>query len=433
MARGFSPSLSVGESTDKSGSHAADDQERVPDAGAASAGGPPGYRAGAPAPRTSLLGTSQITQPPPWWGTRRDRYRRRQASSAWLVGAARTAAGLPEEGGGGWVRPARPARCRWRVTDLVGVHHQPGSPAHWSGLERCASIWACPVCSAVIRARRADEIDQAAVRWEEAGGRLAMITVTIPHEEAQPLAETLDQVLSAWRRMTAGTPWQRLKRRYGVRGYVRAVEVTYGCHGWHPHIHALFFLDGEIDPGSLWAELHEQWASGVRRMGGGIVSIQHGVRVQMAGSVAAAYVAKVQEHDRPPTGIASEISRGDLKAARTVGGRVPFELLDHRDYRHLWLEYVDATHRRQCITWSKGLRELVHLEEELSDEEVIADAEQADLVMLLPGHEYDRIRDNPVELAALLEVYEFASLDSDQQLWPQFRSVDACSTGDCDP
>jgi hypothetical protein len=369
-----------------------------------------------------LLGTTRINPPPlvrggldqppsipGWWAARRLRYLRRQTSSTWLIGAARAAVGLPEDAaeGSAWVEPARPARCRWRVAEGVGVHWSAGRPAHWSGLERCASIWACAVCSAVIRHGRSIEVQAAADQHASSGGFCVMVTVTLRHRVGDALAVTLDQALRAWDGVVRNRRWRVIREAYGVVGYIRACEVTHGGHGWHPHIHALLFVGRELTGAELdemQLALFVAWQTEVTRQGGRGLSVDHGVRVTRAGSAAAAYVAKVQEHDRV-VNAGLEMTRFDLKAGRR-NSSTPFELLDHKDNRALWLEYVAATKGRRAITWSRGLRALLGLDQEATDAEIIADTETSDLVGVLSAADYDAIRNHPEILAELLEIVE---------------------------
>lgn len=287
---------------------------------------------------------------------------------------------------------------------MVGVHHGQDRPAHWSGLERCASIWACPVCSAVIRNERAREIQEAADRWTACGGSVVMVTATMRHGRHDALAETLDVVLAGWSRMLRQRGWKALLARYGVVGYVRSVEVTYGwLNGWHPHVHALLFVraleDSEVE--AVERDVFDLWGRIVVKATGRTILRQHGVKVSRATS--AEYVAKVQEHDRA----GAEMARQDLKRGRGLSV-MPFELLDSEgaSSRKLWAEYVAATHGRRAITWSRDLRTLLGLDVERTDEEVMAETETDELVMLLDGGTYDRMRDDPARLCAVLEDVE---------------------------
>lgn len=359
---------------------------------------------------------------------RRTRFARRNTSAGWLVEDARQAVGAGE---GEWVRPLRPARCGWALGGGVGVHGSSSQPAHFSGTERCASIWACPCCSAVIRAERAREISAAVKAWQKQGGSVAFVTLTMRHKASDGLRTTLDAALQGWRYLLQGSPWKKQCARLGIAGYVRAVEVTWGAaNGWHPHVHALVFLDKTPTTGDLalfesW--LYERWATGVVKHGGGLPSRQRGVDLRMAdkdGKVLAQYLAKVQDEkkDRAAYDVGTELARSDWKTSRGGGNELrymPFEFLDAPEgvpASSLWTEYVHATRGRRAITWSKGLRELVQLDDEQTDDEVIDAAEQSDLAFVIDADAWRTIRRDPVLMAAILEAVEVDRPDAAEHL-----------------
>jgi len=73
---------------------------------------------------------------------------------------------------------------------------------------------------------------------------------------------------------------------------------------------------------------------------------------------------------------------------------------------------VAATKGRRAITWSKGLRDLVALEDEKTDEEILEESEQDDLIFLVPGQIYDRIKNAPALLAYVLESVEKGDVET---------------------
>ena len=98
--------------------------------------------------------------------------------------------------------------------------------AYYCGLETCGNVWLCPVCSAKIHRRRADELRAALTTWEASGHAASLVTITVPHDLDDPLSKLLDAERAAWKRVTAGAAWQRLKRRLGIAGHVIALEFT---------------------------------------------------------------------------------------------------------------------------------------------------------------------------------------------------------------
>lgn len=403
------------------------------------------------------LGTSRIELPPPPFSTqilgfndhRRERYRRRVQSSEWLIRGARIEAGLPPVATPGttansenWVRPPRPARCRWRVGELVGVHHsgEADTPGHWSGVERCGSIHACPVCSAVIRSERAHEIQAGVKNWQAEKKHLVFVTLTMRHRTTDKLAVTLDAALKAWQRLLQGSSWGRFRKKYGVKGYIRAVEVTLGANGWHPHLHALLFTDqpmSEKESKVMAADLYQRWGKYILEFGGGLPSKLRGVDVRPAdknGRVVAQYLSKVQDgknekkEDEPNQRIGHEMARFDFKTGRGAS-MMPFELLDPSRRQNsaddfaayqLWNEYFNATRGRRAITWSRGLRELVGAKNERTDQEIVEDTEKAPLIFSIPGKTYDRMKNSPDTLALILESVEVGTADFAEDLADSF-------------
>ncbi|MGG6494957.1 UNVERIFIED_CONTAM: protein rep, partial [Bacteroidetes bacterium 56_B9] len=104
--------------------------------------------------------------------------------------------------------------------------HDGTRPAGYAGVERCSSIWACPHCSAVIRAGRAAEIEHAVKEHQKTAGEVLFFTGTVRHHRGDELGTTLDAVLVGWKKMLQSRGWARLKKVYGLSGYVRAIEVT---------------------------------------------------------------------------------------------------------------------------------------------------------------------------------------------------------------
>ncbi|MEV8169585.1 hypothetical protein AB0O70_16805 [Microbacterium paraoxydans] len=62
------------------------------------------------------------------------------------------------------------------------------------GLMRCARIWFCPVCSATIRHKRAEEITRAVVEWIGQGGTAYLVTLTARHDYRDELASLMDAI-----------------------------------------------------------------------------------------------------------------------------------------------------------------------------------------------------------------------------------------------
>lgn len=310
--------------------------------------------------------------------------------------------------------------------------------AHFSGLQSCGSIWACPVCQAKVRQRRAEEVEAAAGEWVRRGGTLLAVALTVRHGQADALATTLDAILKGWQRgVVAGGVWTAEKQRFGIAGWVRSVEVTYGhANGWHPHVHALLFVEDEaVDVDAIAKGIRARWNAAVVRFGAGKPDLAHGVRVEKVGSVAAAvdYLTKQQDGGKPLRPLEAlrsaglELARSDLKVgrARAAARWLPLQLLDAMQdgeaWAHRrWAEYESATRGRRAITWSRGLRQLLHVEPEQSDEDVAAEEVGGITVATIPVETWARIVRSPWLVAAILDAAEVGGATA---VW---RVVDGC-------
>lgn len=361
------------------------------------------------------LDSSQVKTPLQVRGhiARRKRWVRRHESARLLRPLATEVVGSD---GVEHVRPVRPARCSWTLGQTVGVMHDGSRPAGYAGLERCSSIWACPNCSAVIRAGRAAEIEEAVTAHQATGGSVVFFTGTVRHHQGDKLEDTLGQVLDSWSRLRRNKGWRLMKKKYGIAHYIRAIEVTRSeKNGWHPHCHSLLFLDGDISDEqlkSLRADLFHYWTSAVEKLGGKRPT-EKGLDLQKCdkkGKVLARYVGKIQEKKRWSAG--AEMARFDAKNGRGEDSISPFELLDDESEisparrGHLWREYYAATKGRRAITWSRGLKKLYSIGEK-TDEEIQDAAESTTLVWRTSARVFRAVRRENVEnLAVALELAE---------------------------
>lgn len=292
-----------------------------------------------------------------------------------------------------------------------------GDVAHYTGVETCASIWACPVCSAKIRNARALEISAAAGNWDLARNSVYMVTLTTPHDQGVKLAELLPVIADSFRAVISGRPWLRLKKSLRIVGNIRSVEITHGANGWHPHLHVLIFAEG--DPGAeglvqLVTHFREKWKRAIMAAGYREPDEQHGVVVDRCynAAEAGAYIAKTQEGKSP----GNELARGDLKRGRD-GNRTPFQIIE--DFRQtgdvadlaLWRAYEKATKGHQAISWSKHLRALLAAEEK-TDEELAAEEVGGEAIVRIPPDIWRWVTAVPGLPAHLLDQAERGGADA---------------------
>lgn len=286
-------------------------------------------------------------------------------------------------------RVARCCRYLRKGESHVEVLHSPvEGRAHFGSLEVCSSVWLCPVCATKIAERRRAELVQAVNECKAGGGAVLHAAFTVRHKHGDDLRGLLERFTLAYRRLTGHRAYRELRKVYQLFGSVRALEVTHGEeNGWHPHYHVLLFLSHPLDAdqlAALVAALRELWARAAALEG--LDMNQHGLEVRATGGAVADYVAKFgRDPQCDPWGPESELAKAHVKRAR--GDRsTPWDLLRRfkaGDGRaaHLWREYAGVFKGRNQLVWSPGLRALMGLEDEQSDQEV-AQALPADAVHL---------------------------------------------------
>lgn len=306
--------------------------------------------------------------------------------------------------------------CGWEpigggVVVKVGV--TAGRPsAGFGGLETCGRVWLCPVCAAKVRVRRGDQIAEGVGRHLDAGNWAWFLTVTLPHEKGDTLKDSFDALTKAWQHVKNGKRYQEDKKRFGILGDIKAVEVTHGANGWHPHAHVLILTTKEItfDEMCAWyARLDARWAAGLRKVGWpeGKPGIRLTLKPVEKGAGLAAYLTKVQEK-----GVGNEIARADMKDARE-GNRTPFGILaDFGNYAladdlDLWWEFEQATIGRSAIRWSRGLwAQIMPEEDQGTDEEIASEEHEGESIAVLARYTWMRIRSIPGAEVAILEAVE---------------------------
>ena len=263
----------------------------------------------------------------------------------------------------------RTTKCmHWRLPDRE-IQVQKGATndrAFYHGLQVCAMPWTCPVCASKISERRRHEVAKAIKQAEALGLQVFLLTLTVPHGMGDDVNEILNKMMAAWKRLWQGKAGMQLRNALGLFGHIRALEVTHGENGFHPHFHALLFFHPQQTTPAGWGMLLPRWQAVAVRSGLPRPSDAHGCRID-GGSKAASYVSK------GVWGLESEVTKGHVKTG-SKGSRTPFDLL--RDYMHgdkhagaLWRVYVDAFTGRRQLHWSKGLKKLLSIAE-LSDDEI---------------------------------------------------------------
>jgi hypothetical protein len=152
----------------------------------------------------------------------------------------------------------------------------------------CDSRWHCPLCAAKLTERDRVELQQAMVLWRNAGGVAYLLTFTFPHDVTMALEYGIEQMQEAQSRMKGWRGYKGIMEAAGAIGAVKALEVTYGANGWHPHVHMLVFA--KPDQEGVLEQIRALWGKAVEKVGLGRIN-EHGFDVR-GGDYAADYIAK---------------------------------------------------------------------------------------------------------------------------------------------
>lgn len=312
---------------------------------------------------------------------------------------------------------------RSRTGDFVGVRCA-GETSGFSGLQSCGSVWACPVCSAKIAARRSLELGCGMLSWENSGGRLFMGTLTMRHHKGHRLAQEWDALGRAWKNVIKTRVWKKWLDRLGSPGLVRVVEVTYGDrNGWHVHLHFVLLVAGDqtglLQDFRSW--LVGKWARAIEAEGfPGALEVGQDVRL-VEGVDAAAdlgqYLAKstaygaAEQLGRELMGSWTKGARGDWSTVPAWRIAEAFQATGEVDYLDLWHEYEKGSKGRRQCTWSRGLRDQLVLDPEKTDEEVAAEEIGTEDLIRLDRFAWKAVLALPWPTSHLLDVVEKKGLE----------------------
>ena len=306
----------------------------------------------------------------------------------------------------------RVAKCyRVRLKPFVEVlHSQRIHKAHFGGLMICGSVWMCPICAAKITERRRIELES--VNASELS--CFMVTLTLQHTCDDTLKIVQCHLSEAWRKMKSGRWYPKFQKEFLIVGSVTGTEITYGLEfGWHPHKHVLVWSrlsDHQIDSSLIRDKISERFEYILAKMGR-YVSPIHGVDVRKGDDLLRKYVAKFG-HEPKVSGwsLAAEITKAPVKNGLQFGDHyTSFQLLDlylagDMQAGKLFREYAITMKGTKQLVWSRYTREMLGLDQEMSDEELAAMQEQDAVILALLKPEHWRVILRKEKRAALLEV-----------------------------
>lgn len=307
----------------------------------------------------------------------------------------------------GLLQGQRVAHCQRSTMSSAGVTvFRSESGASYGNLATCGSVWHCPICAAKITEARRQELQNAITAWAKQGGEVYLMSLTFPHMDHQLLADNLKLFSAALKKLKNSRAYKNTMKAVGAPGSIRALEVTHGANGWHPHTHDLIFA-GKAQIEKL-RELQTVWIETLIRTDLADRS-QYNDMMKAAfdvqnGDYAAEYVAKFGHEATEASkiitentwGASHELTKAHAKVGKRLGGRTPFTLL--ADYikgdaasGELFTEFGMQFKGKRQLFWSPKLRAALRLvEEEKTDEQIAEELPDREFVTVL-DHEQWRL------------------------------------------
>ena len=290
----------------------------------------------------------------------------------------------------------RTAKCKYVPTgSLVGVHaSQKHHSAFYTGLVSCGSVWTCAVCAVKIQERRRLEIEKAINFGYANGLQSVLVTLTFPHYKMHRLSELLIKQADALARLRKGKQWDLFKNDINFQGLIRALELTYGENGWHPHTHELWFVDKNATLDDLIKTVKNKWW--VACLKAGLVKLsdknkfyEYAVDIKMNCSTGD-YLAK--QDSSKHWGADREMAKASSKIGKSSGLH-PFAFLteEHKD-SDKWIEFTKAIKGKSQLFWSRGLKDKFNIEEKTDEQLAEEENDEADLLGMLTLDQWKLIR-----------------------------------------
>ena len=297
---------------------------------------------------------------------------------------------------------------RHRVTKDENVtvrYNENRQRAHYSNVQRCGSVWTCPVCAAQISEGRRQDLKKAIDEWRKQSGAVYLLTLTNPHHHGDNLLELLAGQKKAITYLWGDRKPKEMFNVLGKVGHIIASEVTYGENGFHPHYHVLLFFKGNINHKALQSFIALQWQNCCKKAGLKIPSIEHGCDIQ-DGTYADRYISK--------WGLEDEMTKGHTKKGRE-GSATPWDLLRQSEEGcersgRLFQQYAIAFKGKRQLHWSRGLKALL-LIDDTTDEQLATETENESIELRQLGLEIWRLIKRYNARADFLKAVELDVLD----------------------
>lgn len=227
----------------------------------------------------------------------------------------------------------------------------------------------CPLCSTRRALKAAIRLTSVLNRVEQGhkGVLFIFLTLTIQNVSYGELSAALTSLTSAFHKLMRHRPIQR-----AVKGWFRAIEITHGKNGFHPHLHVIIAVEPDYFQRSsglyiTQAEWEKHWKKALK--------VDYKPRVDIRAT-------------RSKTGFKSNLSAAleaakyTVKSDEYIGSNVPMD-----EAVKLVKEYTDSLYRRRLTAFGGWLKEA-------AQQLAIEDLEDGDLVHI----DDKRIREDIAEM-----------------------------------
>jgi hypothetical protein len=349
---------------------------------------------------------------------------------------------LPEHRVGWCMRRFRAERAKIGIVQATAR----GS-AYFDGLMRCGRVWVCPVCAAKIAETRRAELTELLLEAREVAlgytsgspeyyprWFLTMLTFTIAHKPNESAADVLGRLDRAWKRYYSGGWAISFRKRFYITGTIRALEMTHGAEGWHPHIHLLQFHDSYLreqyatpphyhpSQPEMLGLARGHWSHSAAKVGGYAHAL-FGVELTV-GEVANYPIKSDAERELARWGMTSEVTKQTVKRGRNENRTITDLLIDAAKGDDLaaqfWIEATNALSGHKQLEPSKGLWVMLGRKLKTDEEAAEDEAAASDRVLALLTWEQWKIVLWADKRGEVLEVAAGGDVD---QLWAYLATL----------
>lgn len=258
---------------------------------------------------------------------------------------------------------------------------------YFQGMQHCGLGKVCKVCASKISNKRAEEIYHALMYYKSVQKRrLLMITYTIPHYISERLDKNIEALNSCFNSVMTSRSVREILGKTKTP-YVKALEVTYGKNGFHPHNHTVYCIDQSVNIQELETEIRKIYLHFLQRFGK--IGNDHAIKFDLWDEKIETlkdYLFKTTIHQ--------ELTRLQNKSAKK-DSFTPFELIDLvngvdlgkdvsfiNDPEEVFLQYARQIKKFRIIQASQNFYKNAKVEEATDQEAVTDDQVDQEILQL---------------------------------------------------